>query len=188
MGILASIKNAAALYVFPWGEFNATPGTLADGDQGPLQVDANGNLKVAEQFAPSFEDNSLGVAKIAVAPIASGVYSPTLAANFSTATAVNLKGSPGNVFSAVVTNANAAARYFQIHNKASTPVTNDVPVLSIPIPAGTAAAPSILKLGAETFSMSGVNLATGVSWAISTAVGTYQAATNGDHVTHLFWK
>jgi hypothetical protein len=188
MGILANLRNTVGSYVFPWGEFNATPGTLNDGDQGPLQVDANGNLKVAEQFAPSFEDNSLGVAKIAYAPIASGTYSPTLTANFSTATAGNLKATAGNVFSVVVTNANAAVRYLQLHNKASTPVNPDVPVLSIPIPAGTAAVPSILTLGAETFSMSGVNLATGVSWGISTTLATYTAATNADHVIHVFWK
>ena len=64
MGILANLKNAAAMYVMPWAEFNATPGTLADGDQGPIQIDASGNLKVAEQKAPVYEDNTAGRALV----------------------------------------------------------------------------------------------------------------------------
>ncbi len=45
-------------------EYDATPPTLTDGESTPLQTDVNGNLKVVEQYAPAYEDNTAGVAKV----------------------------------------------------------------------------------------------------------------------------
>lgn len=46
------------------GEYNATPPTYSDGDVAAAQYDENGNQKVVEQYAPAYEDNTAGVAKV----------------------------------------------------------------------------------------------------------------------------
>lgn len=46
------------------GKYNASAPTYDDGDAADLQTDANGNLKVREQYAPGYEDNTNGVAKV----------------------------------------------------------------------------------------------------------------------------
>lgn len=46
------------------GKYFSAQQTYADGDVADLQVDANGYLKVREQYAPSFEDNTNNVAKV----------------------------------------------------------------------------------------------------------------------------
>lgn len=47
MGIFAKVRKFLAQPFAPIGEYNASPGTLADGEEGPLQIDAQGNLKVS---------------------------------------------------------------------------------------------------------------------------------------------
>lgn len=66
---------------------------------------------------------------------------PTSSAINSAATtnATSVKNAAGNVFSITASNTNAAARYVKLYNKASAPtVGTDVPVLTIPIPPGSA--------------------------------------------------
>ncbi len=46
------------------GQYKTTPSTSSDGDTQPLQQDINGNAKVVEQYAPKYEDNVNGVAKV----------------------------------------------------------------------------------------------------------------------------
>lgn len=45
-------------------EYNVTPPTATDGTTGAAQGDINRNTKVAEQYAPSAEDNAVGVIKV----------------------------------------------------------------------------------------------------------------------------
>ena len=94
---------------------------------------------------------------------------------------ISVKATKGNLKSIVVTNINAAIRYLQIHNKASAPASTNVPVLSIPIPAGTATVPGYLEIGTEVLGEDGIYLNTGVAVGISTAAGTFTAATVTDH-------
>ena len=46
------------------GEYRASPTTYTDGDATVDQSDVNGNKKVAEQYMPVYEDNTIGVAKV----------------------------------------------------------------------------------------------------------------------------
>lgn len=94
---------------------------------------------------------------------------------------IAVKGSKGNIKSVVVSNINAAIRYLQIHNKATAPASTNVPVLSIPIPAGTATQPAILELGPSFFGQDGLYLNVGVAVGVSTAAATFTAATVTDH-------
>lgn len=94
-----------------------------------------------------------------------------------TVTKAVLKAAPGNVFAARVTNANAALRYFQIHNKATAPVGTEVPVLSFPIPVSG----GVMTVGNEF--LAGAQACTaGVAWAISTTHTTFtDSATANEH-------
>jgi len=131
---------------------------------------------------------AVGIAKVAGSSFSGQVTSPSLDANFGAATKNASKGSAGNVFAAIFTNANAAVRYAQLHNKATAPVATDVPIYSLPIPAGTANAPGMLRLNEEDFGHGGKQFVTGVGWAISTTVGTFtDAATAADHTVHVHY-
>jgi len=98
-----------------------------------------------------------------------------------TVTKVVVKATPGNVFAARVTNANAALRYFQFHNKATAPAGADVPVLSFPIPVSG----GIMAVGAE-FLGGSAEFTVGVAWAISTTAATFtDSATANEHTVIL---
>lgn len=88
-----------------------------------------------------------------------------------------LKASAGNVFAARVTNANAALRYFQIHNTATAPTGGAVPLVFFPIPVSG----GVMTVGPEF--MAGIEACNaGVSWAISTTPTTFtDSATANEH-------
>lgn len=149
-----------------------------------LTKDSNGNLLESLGTLLAGEDLTNNVLATARKHSAASAYAPSLYTNFAAATKANIKNAAGTVVAATITNANAAVRYFQIHNKASAPAGTDVPIFSFPVPAGTAAAPGSLILTADLFN--DYFLATGVGWAISTTVATFtDSATAGDHVTHV---
>lgn len=101
------------------------------------------------------------------------------------ATKANAKASTGVVYSFRVTNANAAVRYFQIHDKASAPAGTDTALRYFLIPAGTATQPAVLQLD-PSYLASNINCSLGVSWAISTTATTFtDSATASDHTVDL---
>lgn len=80
----------------------------------------------------------------------------------ATTNATSTKASAGTLWSVTANNINAAARYLKLYNKASAPtVGTDVPVLTIPIPAG-----GIAQVDGGS---NGVRFATGIAWALTTA-------------------
>lgn len=90
----------------------------------------------------------------------------------------NVKASSGNVFSWSCSNANAATRYMQLHNTATIPADQAVPVYSFPVyTLGTTI------IGTDFFTTAGVNLATGIAFAFSTTRDTYTAGTAADQST-----
>ena len=89
--------------------------------------------------------------------------SPTASAINSAAStnATSVKNAAGNLFSITASNTNAAVRYVKLYNKASAPtVGTDVPVLTIPIPAG-----GVVNLN---FGTPGFRFGTGIALAITT--------------------
>lgn len=167
------------------GRYNATPPTLADGNAVVLQVDAAGNLKGVEQYAPAAEDNTNGVLAHVTKPLAVSTYCATLYTYFAGAvTKANVKASAGNVYSFTVTNRNAAARYFLLHNKASAPAAAEAGLVAFMVPAG-----STLTIGDQWFRDAGVNFATGIGWSIGTTVATFtDSATASEHEVQIQYK
>jgi len=155
-------------------------GKDGSGNTQDIATDANGNLSVTLGTLLAGEDVANNIQGVAFKPVASASYAPNVFNNASTATAFSAKASPGGLLSVRATNANAAVRYLQIHNKASAPVAADVALDFIAIPAGTAAIPAALLLDSSFFaSMTWCSV--GVALAISTTATTYTAATNTDH-------
>lgn len=161
-------------------------------------ISAAGLVAQFDDTSPTaITENSFGNVRMSVThdlrtsypvPEASAVISPDTFQDFGSVTKDTVKASAGNVFSVVVSNANAALRYFQLHNKASDPAAAETPVLSFPVPAGTAAAPTVLILGVDVFAPS-LRLSTGVGWAWSTTDGEFtDSATASDHQTIVRYK
>lgn len=64
------------------------------------------------------------------------------------------------MWSVVVSNINAAARYLKLYNKASAPtVGTDTPVIVVPIPAG-----QVVQVNGGS---NGIRFATGIAWALT---------------------
>lgn len=164
------------------GVYNLVPPTLDSGDRGDIQLDSQGDVNVNEKFAPQYEDNTNAVAAVAVKPLAVATYSWSFFQNLGANATLNVKASAGNVLSLYCHNLNAAPRYIQIHNTATTPGGGAVPAYSFLVPAN-----SVLILGNDFFGPQGTNLATGIAFAFSTTEATYTAGAAGDQVTQIFY-
>lgn len=185
VSISGSATIAGTVTANDQAKYNSTPVTVVNGSYADLQSDVNGYLKVVEQYIPTSEDNTNGVIAMAQKPLATATYSPSLYTNFGAATKANIKASAGNVFSFSVTNLNAAARYLQLHNKASAPAATDVPLLTFYVPATTGA----VIIGNDFFADAGLNFSTGVGFAISTTAATFtDSATANEHLVQVTYK
>ena len=162
---------------------NVTSPTFTDGDRADLQGDINGYLKNREQYAPLYEDNTNGVAAYAVKPLAIATYSWTRFQNYGANTTLNVKATPGNVFSCYFYNTNAAARFEQLHNTATTPSASAVPLHSFLV--GASADKTI---DGQFFGQSGDNFSTGIAFAHSSAFGIYTAGTAADGNRVIMYK
>lgn len=143
------------------GKYNATAPTLDDLDRGDAQLDVNGNWKVV-----------IGAVEV-------WSFFDTIADDVD----ISVKASAGHLMAIETTNENAAVRYLQFHNKATAPANPDVPVYSMPIPAGTSTVPGRLKLTQADLGPGGRAFSTGIAVGISTTAATFTAATAAEHNT-----
>lgn len=106
MGILGSILSFGATYVMGVAEYNSAPPTITDGQQGPMQIDPNGNLKVniaaggssGSQGAPAITANAWPIKVTDGTTVADVKAASTAAAFVDKAVAVDIR--PGGVFPA----------------------------------------------------------------------------------------
>jgi len=176
----ATLTGGALVAIVKGGAKGATTAGIITAHS--VSADITG-CDVVEGFKGVYEDNSNGVAAIIYKPLAVNTYAPTLATNFGAATKANIKASAGNILSIRVSNTNAAARFFQLHNKATAPVATEVPLYSFLVPAGSAS-----TLGTDFFCGSGGFFSTGISFAWSTTAGTFtDSATAGECNTNIHY-
>lgn len=110
-------------------------------------------------------------------------YSPTRFANLGANATLNVKSSAGNVLSLYCNNENAADRFIQLHNTATTPSASDAPLYVFRVPAG-----GDVLVGTDFFTNAGVNFSTGIAFAFSTTKDTYTAGSAGDQSTIVMYK
>ncbi len=163
------------------GLYKSSEDALSTGQAAAIGIDVARNVKTHEQYAPTAEDNDKQVIAQQIRPVSGTTYAASTFAVFGTNVALSAKATAGNLFSIYATNINGAIRYLQVHNKASAPASTNVPVISLPIPAGTATVPGSLKIGRDILGEGGHYLDTGVSIGISTTEATFTAATTTDH-------
>lgn len=145
----------------PFAIFNTTPTVRTTGQGGPLEADANGNLRIAEQAPPAYENVSDASASVHDKPAASAAYNAIAYDNITKANAGVIKASAGNLYRLYVTNDNAAAQYYALINKATTPANGDAPLMYFKVAAGET------KLIEFKF---GKRFTTGIGWAQVTAI------------------
>jgi len=90
---------------------------------------------------------------------------------FSAATtnATSVKTSQGYLLGGLLSNVNAAIRYFKLYNKASAPVVGtDTPIFTVAIPAGSSTVPGFVNLE-NLFGSQGHVFAAGIAYAITGA-------------------
>lgn len=165
------------------GKYTSTPPNLTDSQTAQVRLTSSAAATTEEQKVDQFVDNANGVGAMVVKPLSVSTYSPTLFTNFGANATLNVKATPGNVFSLYCDNLNAAVRYLQLHNTATTPAGAAVPLMTFKIPAT-----STLVLGTEFFSQAGMNFSTGIAFAFSTTEGTYTAGAAADQFTQIQFK
>jgi len=163
--------------------YNTTAPTLTNGQTSPIQGDSQANEMVTLATNIAGEDLTNNVQGVVNVPLANGAYSPSRFQNLGANATLNVKASAGVVLAVECQNLNAAIRYLQIHNTATTPSVGNVPYLSFPIPAS-----STRQIGADFFTANGISLSTGIAFAFSTTSGTYTAGTAAEQMTHLIYK
>jgi hypothetical protein len=182
-GVVSTVTGY--LNVIPVGKYNASAPVLTDGQLINPQLDSSGNLKVTQATLSSGEDQTNNVLGVISKPVNSSSYAPLTYQQAGSVTKAVVKAGTGNVYSIRVTNANAAVRYFQLHNKTTAPAGTDTAQLYFLVPAGTATAPGVLVLDMEFFAPSEY-FSTGIGWAISTTSTAFtDSATAADTTTTI---
>ena len=99
-----------------------------------------------------------------IQPVAGTTNGSTASHTMSAAStnATSLKASAGLLYGFCISNANAAARYFKLYNKASTPtVGSDTPVTTVQVPANG----TVIRAYPV-----GMTFGTGIAWAATTGI------------------
>ena len=125
-------------------------------------------------------DSANDVVAVQVKPLASSDYSFSNFSNLGANATLNVKATAGNVFALKCCNNNAAARYIQLHNTATTPAGGAVPLETFLVPAN-----SEVIIGTDYFGPAGRNFSTGIAFAYSTTQGTYTAGTAAEQFTFV---
>lgn len=118
-------------------------------------------------------------------PAASGGLTPHFAISAGSTNDTNVKSSAGQLYSIYVSNINAAARYFKLYDKATTPtVGTDTPILVFLIPGNTAGAGFSVQIP------SGIAFSNGIGYGLTTGVATADTGvvTASEHVVNLGYK
>jgi hypothetical protein len=189
-----AINGPAGSAILPTGigvevdalQYNSTAPSLTNGQFSIAQCDSLGNEQCNLYTAIAGEDLTNNLLATQIKPIAASTYSPSLFTNFASNTTLNIKASAGNVFSIYCVNANAAVRYIQILNTATTGTSGTtVPILSFAVPASG----GNVLITTEFFSAAGIYLSTGIAFGFSTTSSVYTAGTASDmtilHVTYI---
>lgn len=184
--ILCGTDGSLTVTTAAGGATSAKQDTQITAEQAILaKIPAVGTAGTASSNVLTVQGIASGVALSVVpgAKPATSTASPTAFANLGADATKNVKPTSGNVFAVVCDNANAAVRYLQLHNTATVPADQGVPVYSFRVQPA-----SQLGVGEDIFSAAGVNFATGIAFAFSTTRDTYTAGTASDQSTVVHYK
>lgn len=176
---LTAVTSTVTGYLnnIPFAQFNTTPTVRTNGQIGPLESDANGNLRNAEQFAAQSEDNTVGVTLTLERPTSSQSYVVSLDTSSAAEASSVTKASAGRLYGFVFSNGNGGVRYLHFFNATSVPADTAVPFL-------------IFKVAAnETLAWNfplGIPFSTGICWANSSTQNT-KTIGSADSLANVFY-
>jgi hypothetical protein len=171
------------LICLPHGQYNSSLPTMSNGDKGVVQLDVNGKVRTTTTVDAALPAGTNSIGTTVWNPTAVNTYTADVFTNVGANTTLNVKATAGNVFSISCLNTNAAARYFQLFNTATTPAGAATAVYSWLIPAA-----GMIVLGTDFFTQNGLYFSTGIAFAYSTTFLTYTAATAAEQVTCVRYK
>jgi hypothetical protein len=145
----------------PWGLFHAAPVTRTEGQGGPFETDAKGNLRTSEQAPPAYENVADASVQCHEKPATSAAFNAIPYDIITIANAGVVKAAPGNLYRLYITNDDAAANVYALVNKATTPVNGDTAVMFLYVPTKTT---MVLEW------KFGKRFSAGIGWAQVTAI------------------
>src|SRR2546429_2962266 len=105
----------------------------------------------------------------------SGGPTPSHTISPASTNATSLKASAGHGYGFIVSNTNAAARFFKIYNKASAPtVGTDTPVVTVHLPPNS----TVIRVYPK-----GLALGTGIAWALTTGIANSDTGSVGTDIS-----
>lgn len=162
------------------GQFSANPTSISSGAASVLQVDSRGDLRNAEQFVDQFVDQQNAIAAVQIKTLPVITYTPSVFTNRGANNTLNVKTAAGVVATLSCFNTTGSVRYLLLHNTATVPVNNNVPVVSFLVPAN-----SQIIIGSDFFTTSGIFFSSGIAFAISSTMDILTLATSTDHSTQI---
>lgn len=158
-GNVLGYVNVAAILA---GSNNIGRVTLQDSGGDLANITAGGLLET--------NCNQAGTWVVNEAPRATGGLTTFCRKSTNTTNAVVIKGTPGQIYSILVSNKNAAQVFLKLYNQTGTPnLAVDVPLLTIPIPGNTAGV--LVPVNFPT----GLAFSTGIAMALTGAIGDTDA-------------
>lgn len=106
-----------------------------------------------------------------------------LYASFSGKNKDLLKANNGAVLSAVVENRSATKQYLQLFDAIAAPSANDIPLISVPLPASGGG----FVLDQDLWGLEGHGFQRGIAYGVSTSVETYVAGSTDVTVQIWYW-
>ena len=161
----------------------ALPTAVAANDRSDMYTSLQGEQLTYLSRLIAGEDQTNNLQSVAIKPLAVSTYSFTSFQNYGANATLNVKASAGNVYGVSCYNANAAARWIQLHNTATTPGGGAVPLFSFLVPAG-----SQVVIDTDWFGLNGMAFSNGIAFAFSTAANSYTAGAAADQSTQVNYK
>lgn len=146
--------------------------------------DGDGGLVVHEGSWPTAFDSTVGVVKTVTPSLPAGTpYDLAIDQNLGTAETKTVVGAPAVVQGLVVSNQNAAVRYFQLHQAFAVVSGVTVPKFCVAVPPG-----QTIVLDHGFFFAAGLAFFTALTWAWSTTPGVYTTGTTpAEHLTSVVY-
>lgn len=179
--VTASLSGV--LNTLPWAIYNSSSQIRTEGQGGPFQATSLGDIKVGESFAPAAEDNTNGVIATAEKPLVTTTYSWSRFQNLGANATLNVKSSPGNLYSIYCHNLAGVIRFFQVFNTTTIPAGGAVPIYSFLVPISAS-----IIVDSAFFGSTGMNFSTGLAFAFSTTEATMNTGSAADHITFIQYK
>ena len=178
---------SGVLNVLPVRQYNSASITVADQQFIIGQADSFGNEKVAESFAPGYEDNTNGIATTVTKPLAVSTYTLTYTGSNGNMESGVIKASAGNLylFHTLQLSSISGNLFLQFFNRTTVPTAQLAIAPGHSYLISTASAQCERNVGKDNFGDNGENFATGIAWGLSSQLDKFKAVAASGSVSFI---